>query len=118
MCYPEIMNDIFLSPYNPNQTEGRIYEVWEASGLFNPDVCIQKGITDPNATNFSIVLPPPNVTGTLHLGHAFEDTIQDIAVRYHRMCGEKTLWIPGTDHAPIATESKVAKLLEKDEGKR
>ncbi len=64
------------------------------------------------------MLPPPNVTGTLHLGHAFEDSIQDTVVRYQRMCGKKVLWIPGTDHAPIATESKVAKLIEKEEGKR
>lgn len=112
------MNDIFLKPYNPETTESRIYKKWEDSGFFNPDICLEKGIVSEDSTYFSAVLPPPNVTGTLHLGHAFEGTLQDIAVRYHRMKGEKTLWIPGTDHAPIATESKVAKMLEKDEGKR
>ncbi len=112
------MNEIFLSPYNPVNTEKRIYKIWEDSGFFNPDIAVDKGITNSDLPYFSVVLPPPNVTGTLHLGHAFEDTLQDIAVRYHRMKGEETLWIPGTDHAPIATESKVAKMLEKDEGKR
>lgn len=112
------MNDIFLSPYNPENTENRIYKIWEDSGFFNPDVCIGKGVVNVSADYFSVVLPPPNVTGILHLGHAFEDTLQDIAVRYNRMNGKKTLWIPGTDHAPIATESKVAKMIEKNEGKR
>jgi len=112
------MKPVFLSPYNPGNTEKKIYELWEQSGFFNPDVCVEKGVTKKDAPYFSIVLPPPNVTGTLHMGHAFEDTLQDIVVRYNRMRGKKTLWIPGTDHAPIATESKVAKLLEKEEGKR
>jgi valyl-tRNA synthetase len=112
------MKDIFLSPYDPAATEQKIYDVWEQSGFFNPDICVEKGMTSPDAPHFSMVLPPPNVTGTLHLGHAFEDTLQDIAVRFHRMRGDRTLWIPGTDHAPIATESKVAKNLEKEEGKR
>ncbi|MBP6931490.1 MAG: valine--tRNA ligase [Candidatus Pacebacteria bacterium] len=107
-----------LQPYNPADTEDRIYQQWQDSGFFNPDVCIEKGVTKPDAPHFSIVLPPPNVTGTLHLGHAFEDTMQDVLVRYNRMKGKKTLWIPGTDHAAIATQSKVEKILEKEEGKR
>src|SRR3989344_7218859 len=92
-------------PYNPAETEGRIYDMWEKSGHFAPE-----GEGEP----FCIVLPPPNVTGTLHLGHAMEDSLQDAIVRYKRMRGYKTLWIPGTDHAAIATQSKVAKLLEKE----
>ncbi|MFZ2523308.1 MAG: valine--tRNA ligase [Minisyncoccia bacterium] len=112
------MNETFLSPYNPGATEEKIYKLWEESGFFNPDICVEKRVTDSNADYFSIALPPPNVTGTLHLGHAFEDTLQDITARYKRMQGLRTLWIPGTDHAPIATEAKVAKMLEKDEGKR
>lgn len=106
------MKDIFLSPYNPTQTEGRIYEVWEQSGFFNPDKL-------PGERNdvYSIILPPPNVTGTLHIGHAYEDTLQDIAIRYHRMTGKKTLWIPGTDSAAIATQARVEKDLLKNEGK-
>ncbi len=107
-----------LKPYNAKDTEGRTYAAWEASGRFNPDVCIKDGVTAPDAEQFSIVLPPPNVTGTLHLGHAFEDSMQDVLVRYNRMRGKRALWIPGTDHAAIATQSKVEKLLEKEEGKR
>lgn len=107
-----------LKPYDPKETEDRIYKIWEESGFFNPDVCIEKGITDKDAETFSIVLPPPNVTGTLHLGHAATLTIEDIMVRFARMQGKRTLWLPGTDHAAIATQSKVEKILEKEEGKR
>jgi len=103
--------------YDIGEVESRIEKLWEDSGLFNPDVCIEKGFTKPDAEPFSIVLPPPNVTGTLHIGHAFEDTLQDIAVRYARMRGKRTLWVPGTDHAAIATQSKVEKELLKTEKK-
>ncbi len=103
-----------LKPYNPTETESRIYKLWEESGYFNPDICIEKGVTKPDAPHFSIVLPPPNVTGNLHTGHALMLVIQDIMVRHARMQGKKTLWIPGTDHAAIATQSKVEKLLEKE----
>ncbi len=108
----------FLKPYDPKETEDRIYKLWEESGFFNPDVCIEKGVTDKNASVFSMVLPPPNVTGTLHIGHASMLTIEDIMVRFARMQGKRTLWLPGTDHAAIATQSKVEKILEKEEGKR
>ncbi len=107
-----------LKPYDPKETEDRIYKLWEESGFFNPDVCIEKGITDKDAEPFSMVLPPPNVTGTLHLGHAATLTIEDIMTRFARMQGKRTLWLPGTDHAAIATQSKVEKILEKTEGKR
>jgi len=107
-----------LKPYDPKETEDRIYKIWEDSGFFNPDVCIEKGIADKEAETFSMVLPPPNVTGTLHLGHAATLTIEDIMTRYARMQGKRTLWLPGTDHAAIATQSKVEKILEKEEGKR
>jgi valyl-tRNA synthetase len=103
--------------YDINEVETRIEQQWEESGFFNPDVCIEKGFTRPDAEPFCIVLPPPNVTGTLHIGHAFEDTLQDIAVRYARMQGKRTLWIPGVDHAAIATQSKVEKELLKTEKK-
>lgn len=103
-----------LKPYNPTEVEPRIYSGWETSGFFNPDTCIEKGVTASDAEHFSIVLPPPNVTGTLHTGHALMLVIQDIMVRYQRMLGKKTLWIPGTDHAAIATQSKVEKILEKE----
>ncbi|OGI72547.1 valine--tRNA ligase [Candidatus Nomurabacteria bacterium RIFCSPHIGHO2_02_FULL_38_15] len=106
-----------LKPYDPAETEGRIYKLWEESGFFNPDVCIQKGVTKNDAESFSIVLPPPNVTGRLHLGHALEHSLQDAVVRFKRMQGYKTLWIPGTDHAAIATQARFEKNLTKETGK-
>jgi valyl-tRNA synthetase len=108
------MDDKFLKPYSPQETENRIYKLWEESGFFNPDVCIKKNVTNKDAEKFSIVLPPPNVTGNLHTGHALMLAIEDIMTRYARMSGKKTLWLPGTDHAAIATQTKVEKLLEKE----
>ncbi len=90
--------------------------MWEKSGYFNPDVCVEKGVASSDAETFTIVLPPPNVTGVLHLGHAYEDSLQDAFIRYNRMLGKRTLWIPGTDSAAIATQSRVEKNLQKDEG--
>lgn len=109
--------DIFLKPYNPNEHETKLYDLWESSGFFNPDVCIENGVADKDAETFSIVLPPPNVTGTLHMGHAAMLATEDILVRYHRMRGKRTLWVPGTDSAAIATQSKVEKELQKKEKK-
>ena len=103
--------------YEPHNYEDEIYKKWEESGLFNPDVCVEKGFTKSDAEPFSIVLPPPNVTGTLHMGHAAMLAIEDVMVRYHRMKGDRTLWVPGTDHAAIATQSKVEKLVMEKEGK-
>jgi valyl-tRNA synthetase len=111
------MNEEFQKPYDPNKHEETIYKKWEGSGFFNPDVCIEKGFTKKDAEHFSIVLPPPNITGTLHMGSAFMLSLEDIMVRYHRMRGKKSLWIPGTDHAAIATQSKVEKIILKEEGK-
>lgn len=108
------INEKLLKPYSAKDTESKIYKTWEESGFFNPDVCVAKGIISPEAEAFSIVLPPPNVTGSLHTGHALMLVIQDIMVRYNRMLGKKTLWLPGTDHAAIATQSKVEKILEKE----
>lgn len=102
--------------YEPKKYEDGIYKRWEESGFFNPDVCVEKGVTAGDADPFTIVLPPPNVTGTLHMGHAAMLAIEDCMVRYHRMKGDRTLWIPGTDHAAVATESKVEGILIKDEG--
>jgi valyl-tRNA synthetase len=101
--------------YDIKEIEARIYAAWEKSGFFNPDVCVERGVTNDQAEAFSLVLPPPNVTGTLHIGHAFEHSIQDAVIRYERMRGKRTLWIPGTDHAAIATQSKVEKELAKEE---
>ena len=110
--------EIFLSPYNPDEHEDTLYKKWEDSGYFNPDSCIKDGIADTNADAFSIVLPPPNVTGVLHMGHAAMLAIEDILVRYHRMQGKKTLWVPGTDSAALATQSKVEGIIYKKEKKR
>ena len=100
--------------YDHSKVEEKIYKLWEASDFLIPIIC---RMTEKRS-HLHITLPPPNVTGTSHMGHAFEDTIQDIIIRYKRMQGKKTLWLPGTDHAPIATESKVAKQIEKNEKKR
>lgn len=102
--------------YEPQKYEDKIYKKWESSGYFNPDVCVRDNICKTDAENFSIVLPPPNVTGTLHIGHAAMLAIQDVLIRYHRMKGDRTLWLPGTDHAAVATESKVEKILIKEKG--
>ena len=86
--------------YNPNGFEKELYKEWEEKGYFTPTV-------DKNKEPFTIVMPPPNITGQLHLGHALDQTIQDSIIRYKRMCGFSTLWVPGTDHASIATEVKI-----------
>ncbi len=109
--------EIFLSPYNPEAHEENLYKMWNDSGYFNPDNCIKDGITEADAEAFSIVLPPPNVTGTLHMGHAAMLAVEDILVRYNRMKGKKTLWLPGTDSAAIATQAKVEKIISKKEKK-
>ncbi len=113
---PPGVPEIFLKPYSPAEHEISLYEMWEKSGYFNPDTCIEKGVAAPDAEPFSIVLPPPNVTGTLHMGHAAMLAIEDILVRYHRMQGKRTLWIPGTDSAAVATSEKVEKDMYKAEG--
>ena len=95
--------------YTPSEFEDRIYNNWCEKGYFTPDV------NDP-APSFSVVIPPPNVTGQLHMGHALDETLQDILVRYKRMQGFNTLWVPGTDHAGIATQIKVEEQLRVNEG--
>jgi valyl-tRNA synthetase len=117
ICYILKMPDKFLSPYDPAATESRLYQAWEESGLFNPDECVRQGITKPDAPAYSIVLPPPNVTGRLHMGHALMLAVEDIFVRFKRMRGHRSLWVPGTDHAAIATQSVVEKQIKKDENK-
>lgn len=97
----------FDSPYNPKEVEEKIYKLWEKSGFFNPDnLKWTKKV-------FSIVVPPPNITGSLHMGHALNGVIQDILIRKKRMEGYKTLWLPGMDHAGIATQNVVEKELRK-----
>ena len=99
--------------YNPSEKEDKIYEKWEKSGFFNPD-----NLNLPeNAPNYSMVLPPPNITAKLHLGHASTIAIEDLFIRFHRMNGYRTLWIPGTDHAAIATQNVVEKKILIEEKK-
>ena len=112
-----MIDEKLLKPYNPEETEDRIYKRWEESGLFNPDICEKMGVVDPKKPPFSMVLPPPNVTGMLHVGHSAMLAIEDILTRYHRMSGYKTLWLPGTDHAAIATQSRVEGIIYKEEKK-
>lgn len=107
----------FLKPYDPQATEGGIEQLWEESEYTNPDTMVAKGLTDKDAESYSIVLPPPNVTGTLHMGHAAMLAIEDILIRYKRMRGYRTLWVPGTDSAAIATQAKVEDELYKKEKK-
>ena len=95
--------------YDPKSVEKRIYEMWEKGGYFKAEI-------DKNKKPFSIVMPPPNVTGQLHMGHALDATLQDILTRYKRMQGYSALWLPGVDHAGIATQIKVEEVLRKEEG--
>ena len=95
--------------YDPSEFEDRLYKKWEDSGYFRPS-------GDKNAPSFSMVIPPPNVTGQLHMGHALDDTLQDIIIRAKRMEGYNTLWVPGTDHAGIATQIKVEEVLRREKG--
>ncbi|MEK7201302.1 MAG: valine--tRNA ligase [Patescibacteria group bacterium] len=106
------MDDKFKKPYDPALTESRIYEAWEKSGYFNPD-----NLPGDRPETYTVTLPPPNVTGVLHLGHAYEDSLQDAVVRFERMRGKRALWVPGTDSAAIATQARVEKNLMKEEGK-
>ena len=101
-------NSAELSPqYSPADVEGRRYRLWEERGLFTPDA-------ESPAPAFSIVIPPPNVTGSLHIGHALDHTLIDALVRRRRMQGYNTLWLPGMDHAGIATQNVVERELAKE----
>lgn len=96
--------------YNPREVEDKIYKIWEESGYFNPDnLDLPK-----NAKTFSIAMPPPNATGILHVGHASMLAYQDLLIRYNRLKGKRTLWLPGTDHAAIATQAVVEKIIAKE----
>ena len=97
--------------YNPKETEEILYEWWEKAGFFRPETQTELGQVDPDATPFVISMPPPNVTGALHLGHAITSSVEDLLIRYNRMGGRPTLWVPGTDHAGIATQNVVERKL-------
>ena len=90
--------------FNPSESEQRIYKRWEEAGCFKPDM-------NSDGEPYCIVIPPPNVTGVLHMGHALNHTLQDVLIRFERMRGKKVLWQPGTDHAGIATQMVVERKL-------
>ena len=92
--------------YSPAETESAVSERWAAAGVFHAEPT-----TDESVSRYSVVIPPPNVTAALHLGHALNNTLQDVLVRFHRMQGNHTMWMPGTDHAGIATQTVVEKRL-------
>ena len=92
---------------DPAAAEARLYKAWEAAGCFRPS-------GDTSAQAYSIVIPPPNVTGVLHMGHALNNTLQDVLIRFERMRGKNVLWQPGTDHAGIATQMVVERQLAKE----
>ena len=93
--------------YAPGEIENKIYKTWEESGAF-------KGQKEEGKKPFTIVMPPPNITGQLHMGHAMDCLFQDVPIRYHRMNGRPTLWLPGTDHASIATEVKIVDQMRQE----
>ena len=102
---PAIARRMIDDRFDHKSAEPRLYEAWENSGAFKPS-----GEGEP----YAIVIPPPNVTGVLHMGHALNNTLQDVLIRYHRMRGYRTLWQPGTDHAGIATQMVVERELAKE----
>ena len=102
------MKEELAKAYDPKETEGKIYRLWEEGGGFQPRT------KNSEQRTYAIHLPPPNITGSLHMGHALNATIADILIRYHRMKGDKTVWFPGTDHAGIATQNVVEKQLKKE----
>lgn len=93
--------------YNPKEFEDKLYSNWEEKGYFKPS-------GDKSKPSYSIVMPPPNVTGKLHMGHALDGTIQDLLIRYKRMQGYNTLWVPGTDHSALSTEAKIVEQMKKE----
>lgn len=93
--------------YNPGSVEDRLYKFWCDNGYFHAEV-------DQKKKPYTIVMPPPNITGQLHMGHALDETLQDILIRWKRMQGYSALWVPGTDHASIATEAKIVEAMAKE----
>ena len=107
------MKQELAKAYNPGENEDDIYKKWEESGLFNPD---KLGLPD-TAPSYTVVLPPPNITDKLHMGHSAMVAIEDLLIRYHRLRGYRALWLPGTDHAAIATQNVVEKKIMREQGK-
>ena len=101
------MSKELAKAYEPQEVEGRIYDFWMKGGYFHAEV-------DPKKKPYTIVIPPPNITGQLHMGHAWDETLQDILIRWKRMQGYSALWLPGTDHASIATEAKIVEAMREE----
>ena len=101
------MSTELLKAYEPKEVERRIYDFWMQGGYFHAE-------PDPEKKPYTIVIPPPNITGQLHMGHALDETMQDILIRWKRMQGYSALWLPGTDHASIATEAKIVEAMRKE----
>ncbi|MEE1491875.1 MAG: class I tRNA ligase family protein, partial [Massilioclostridium sp.] len=93
--------------YSPKQFEDKIYQFWQEKEYF-------RAKPDPEKKPYTIVIPPPNITGQLHMGHALDETLQDILIRWRRMQGYAALWVPGTDHASIATEAKIVEAMKQE----
>ena len=101
------MSTELLKAYEPKEVARRIYDFWMQGGYFHAE-------PDPEKKPYTIVIPPPNITGQLHMGHALDETMQDILIRWKRMQGYSALWLPGTDHASIATEAKIVEAMRKE----
>ena len=101
------MREQLPKTYAPGEFEERIYSTWCERGYFAPE-------EDSKKPPYTIVMPPPNITGQLHMGHALDNTLQDILIRYKRMSGYNALWLPGTDHASIATEAKIVEAMKRE----
>ena len=101
------MSKELAKTYEPQEVEDRIYEFWTKGNYFHAE-------PDPKKKPYTIVIPPPNITGQLHMGHALDETLQDILIRWRRMQGYCALWLPGTDHASIATEAKIVEAMRQE----
>ena len=101
------MSKQLAKAYDASQFESRIYDFWMENNYFHAEI-------DKSKKPYSIVMPPPNITGQLHMGHALDNTLQDILIRFKRMQGYSALWLPGTDHASIATEAKIVEAMRKE----
>ena len=108
------MSNQLSQVYNPSEIEQQIYQQWEDGDYFRPEKQVELGLASSDGPHWCITMPPPNVTGALHLGHAMTAAVEDLMTRYHRMRGFETLFLPGSDHAGIATQNVVERELAKE----
>ena len=107
----------FLSPYNSTEQETKLYAMWENSGYFNPDNLPSDGAGGRGGEPFTVIMPPPNANGSLHIGHALFVALEDVMIRYARMRGRKALWVPGADHAGFETQIVYERSLKRRGGR-